>query len=230
MNKAPLDESQTEKLNQDSNIGNWVDSGNDEMSHEARIAKKVEASQKKIRKEFQKEDALRRKKMWGLTSIGSREIRGGDKVDSSSIDPDNQSGSVDGIMSKISGFVDGIMSKIASSMSRSSVAVLSVSVDNLLDWIRNTCLGFSELLVATHAALGNPKQRWELFRVTCDQAQEFLESVKLRIGFGLVKSYDMLCTVESASLEPTFSNKFIAEGEDIWICLFDFSTGEETYK
>ncbi|GKB09590.1 mediator of RNA polymerase II transcription subunit 32-like protein [Tanacetum coccineum] len=193
MNKAPLDESQTENLNQDSNIGN--------QSHEARIAKKVEASQKRIRKEFQKEDALWRKKMWWLTSIGSREIRGGDKVDSSSIDHDNQSGSVDGIVSKISGFVDGIVSKIASSMSRSSVAVLSVSVDNLLDWIRNMRLGFSELrqesiwklyifpdlgfiyeVVATDAALGNPKQRWELFRVTCDQAQEFLESVKLRIG------------------------------------------------
>ncbi|KAL7619107.1 hypothetical protein Lser_V15G01311 [Lactuca serriola] len=45
--------------------------------------------------------------------------------------------------------------------------------------------------------------------------------------FGLVKSYDMPCTVESASLEPKFGNKFIAGGEDMWIRLFDFNTGEE---
>ncbi|KVH98009.1 WD40 repeat-containing protein [Cynara cardunculus var. scolymus] len=45
--------------------------------------------------------------------------------------------------------------------------------------------------------------------------------------FGLVKSYDMPCTVESASLEPNFGNKFIAGGEDMWIRLFDFNTGEE---
>ncbi|KAI3769797.1 hypothetical protein L6452_00910 [Arctium lappa] len=36
--------------------------------------------------------------------------------------------------------------------------------------------------VATDAALENLKQRWELFRVACDQAEEFLESVKLRIA------------------------------------------------
>nr|GEV19424.1 mediator of RNA polymerase II transcription subunit 32-like [Tanacetum cinerariifolium] len=35
---------------------------------------------------------------------------------------------------------------------------------------------------ATDAALENLKQRWELFRVACDQAEEFVESVKLRIG------------------------------------------------
>ncbi|KAL7597434.1 hypothetical protein Lser_V15G30193 [Lactuca serriola] len=45
--------------------------------------------------------------------------------------------------------------------------------------------------------------------------------------FGLVKSYDMSCTVESASLEPKFGNKFIVVGEDMWIHLFDFNTGEE---
>ncbi|GKD04927.1 hypothetical protein Tco_1179901 [Tanacetum coccineum] len=64
--------------------------------------------------------------------------------------------------------------------------------------------------------------------------QEFRELVKLRIGskcmmneatgsaagnqgkpFGLVKTYDMSFTVESALLEPTFGNKYIAEGEDI---------------
>ncbi|KAL3814147.1 hypothetical protein ACJIZ3_015415 [Penstemon smallii] len=35
---------------------------------------------------------------------------------------------------------------------------------------------------ATDAALENFKQRWELFRVACDQAEEFVESVKQRIG------------------------------------------------
>jgi hypothetical protein len=46
-------------------------------------------------------------------------------------------------------------------------------------------------------------------------------------SFGLVKSYDMPCTVESASLEPKYGNKFIAGGEDMWIRVFDFHTGEE---
>lgn len=45
--------------------------------------------------------------------------------------------------------------------------------------------------------------------------------------FGLVKSYNMPCTVESASLEPKYGNKFIAGGEDMWIRVFDFHTGEE---
>ncbi|XP_010255836.1 PREDICTED: mediator of RNA polymerase II transcription subunit 32 [Nelumbo nucifera] len=35
---------------------------------------------------------------------------------------------------------------------------------------------------ATDAALDNFKQRWELFRVACDQAEEFVESVKQRIS------------------------------------------------
>ncbi|KAJ4965870.1 hypothetical protein NE237_017719 [Protea cynaroides] len=35
---------------------------------------------------------------------------------------------------------------------------------------------------ATDAALENFKQGWELFRVACDQAEEFVESVKQRIG------------------------------------------------
>ncbi|GMH04488.1 hypothetical protein Nepgr_006327 [Nepenthes gracilis] len=45
--------------------------------------------------------------------------------------------------------------------------------------------------------------------------------------FGLVKSYDMPCTVESASLEPKYGNKFTAGGEDMWVRVFDFHTGEE---
>lgn len=45
--------------------------------------------------------------------------------------------------------------------------------------------------------------------------------------FGMVKSYTMSCMVESASLEPTMGNKFVAGGEDMWVRLFDFHTGEE---
>lgn len=45
--------------------------------------------------------------------------------------------------------------------------------------------------------------------------------------FGLVKSYEMPCTVESASLEPKYGNKFVAGGEDMWVRVFDFHTGEE---
>lgn len=36
--------------------------------------------------------------------------------------------------------------------------------------------------MATDTALENFKQKWELFRVACDQAEEFVESVKQRIG------------------------------------------------
>ncbi|PON73295.1 RNA polymerase II, Rpb, partial [Trema orientale] len=36
--------------------------------------------------------------------------------------------------------------------------------------------------LSTDAALENFKQKWELFRVACDQAEEFVESVKQRIG------------------------------------------------
>lgn len=46
-------------------------------------------------------------------------------------------------------------------------------------------------------------------------------------SFGMVKSYNMPCIVESASLEPKVGNKFVAGGEDMWIRLFDFHTGEE---
>ncbi|CAA2987171.1 serine-threonine kinase receptor-associated -like [Olea europaea subsp. europaea] len=45
--------------------------------------------------------------------------------------------------------------------------------------------------------------------------------------FGLVKSYNMPCIVESASLEPTYGNKFVAGGEDMWVRVFDFHTGAE---
>lgn len=37
----------------------------------------------------------------------------------------------------------------------------------------------------------------------------------------------MPCIVESASLEPTYGNKFVAGGEDMWVRVFDFHTGAE---
>ncbi|GAB2210521.1 hypothetical protein Droror1_Dr00015788 [Drosera rotundifolia] len=46
-------------------------------------------------------------------------------------------------------------------------------------------------------------------------------------NFSLVKSYEMPCIVESASLEPKYRDKFIAGGEDMWVRVFDFHTGEE---
>nr|CCW03293.1 similar to serine-threonine kinase receptor-associated protein-like [Lupinus angustifolius] len=46
-------------------------------------------------------------------------------------------------------------------------------------------------------------------------------------NYGLVKSYDMPCTMESASLEPKYGNKFVAGGEDMWVRVFDFHTGNE---
>lgn len=40
----------------------------------------------------------------------------------------------------------------------------------------------------------------------------------------------MPCIVESASLEPKYGNKFIAGGEDMWVHVFDFHTGQEVGK
>lgn len=36
--------------------------------------------------------------------------------------------------------------------------------------------------------------------------------------------------VESASLEPKFGNKFVAGGEDMWVHVFCFNSGEEIGK
>ncbi|KAG8634886.1 mediator of RNA polymerase II transcription subunit 32 [Manihot esculenta] len=70
-------------------------------------------------------------------------------------------------------------------------------MDNLVDSLNNAYQEFvaaaanvleakeiavAQKTAATDAALENFKQRWELFRVACDQAEEFVESVKLRIG------------------------------------------------
>lgn len=47
------------------------------------------------------------------------------------------------------------------------------------------------------------------------------------LSFGLVKGYNMPCNTESASLEPKLGNIFIAGGEDMWVHVFDFHTGEQ---
>lgn len=70
-------------------------------------------------------------------------------------------------------------------------------MDNIVDSLNNAYQDFvaaaasvleaketsaGQKTAATDAALENFKQRWELFRVACDQAEEFVESVKQRIG------------------------------------------------
>ncbi|CAB4290209.1 unnamed protein product [Prunus armeniaca] len=70
-------------------------------------------------------------------------------------------------------------------------------MDNIVDSLNNAYQEFvvaaanvleaketsgAQKTAATDAALENFKQKWELFRVTCDQAEEFVESVKQRIG------------------------------------------------
>lgn len=70
-------------------------------------------------------------------------------------------------------------------------------MDNVVDSLNNAYQDFvaaasnvleakesagAQKTTATDAALENFKQKWELFRVACDQAEEFVESVKQRIG------------------------------------------------
>ncbi|GMH23561.1 hypothetical protein Nepgr_025404 [Nepenthes gracilis] len=79
-----------------------------------------------------------------------------------------------------------------------NLSILRLSImDNIVDALNNA---YQEFLAAaagvleareasggrktsaTDAALENFKQHWELFRVACDQAEEFVESAKQRIG------------------------------------------------
>ena len=70
-------------------------------------------------------------------------------------------------------------------------------MDNIVDSLNNAYQEFvvaaanvleaketsgAQKTTATDTALESFKQKWELFRVTCDQAEEFVESVKQRIG------------------------------------------------
>lgn len=77
------------------------------------------------------------------------------------------------------------------------VALCRLRMDNIVDSLNNAYQDFISAAAstleakensggqkspATDVALENFKQRWELFRVACDQAEEFVESVKQRIG------------------------------------------------
>ncbi|XWS68182.1 hypothetical protein CRYUN_Cryun04dG0069400 [Craigia yunnanensis] len=70
-------------------------------------------------------------------------------------------------------------------------------MDNIVDSLNNAYQEFvssaanvletkessgAQKTAATDAALENFKQKWELFRVACDQAEEFVGSIKQRIG------------------------------------------------
>nr|XP_043622285.1 mediator of RNA polymerase II transcription subunit 32 [Erigeron canadensis] len=71
-------------------------------------------------------------------------------------------------------------------------------MDNMVDAMNNAYQEFVNAVATTieskelntlssssstsDTSLENVKQKWELFRVACDQAEEFVESVKLRIG------------------------------------------------
>ncbi|KAF8377944.1 hypothetical protein HHK36_031333 [Tetracentron sinense] len=80
---------------------------------------------------------------------------------------------------------------------RKRCLVLGSVMDNIVDSLNNAYQEFVaaaagvleaneisgiQKTAATDAALDNFKQQWELFRVASDQAEEFVESVKQRIG------------------------------------------------
>ncbi|KAE9447265.1 hypothetical protein C3L33_20847, partial [Rhododendron williamsianum] len=82
-------------------------------------------------------------------------------------------------------------------LSQPQPKVETCTMDNIVDSLNNAYQDFvaaaasvleaketssGQKTAATDAALENFKQHWELFRVACDQAEEFVESVKQRIG------------------------------------------------
>ncbi|KAI3509565.1 hypothetical protein L1887_24940 [Cichorium endivia] len=86
---------------------------------------------------------------------------------------------------------------VAASFKKKKTTHSTKSMDNIVDALNSAYHEFvgalantleakeaasSQVTAATDAALENLKQKWELFRVACDQAEEFVESVKLRIG------------------------------------------------
>lgn len=71
--------------------------------------------------------------------------------------------------------------------------------------------------------------------LTTNNAKRCVGFVAYRIylvfcSFGLVKSYNMPCAMELASLELKNGNKCVTGGEDMWVRVFDFFTGEELGK
>ena len=81
-------------------------------------------------------------------------------------------------------------------------------------------------------SFGTPISKFQIFYpFLCPlYAKAFLLLFSCSPSFGLLKSYEMPCNVESASLEPKLGNTFIAGGEDMWVHRFDFQTGEEIGK
>lgn len=67
-----------------------------------------------------------------------------------------------------------------------------------------------------------------MFKLIIDENRilDTLQNSYLLCSFGLVKSYSMPMSVESAALFPS-RGKFIAGGDDMWVRLFDFDTGNE---
>lgn len=85
----------------------------------------------------------------------------------------------------------------------------------------------SLLLMGLQSSFGMQISKFQAKLVCLKSSEYIIFMLRLSFSFGLVKSYNMPCTVESASLEPKFGYKFIAGGEDMWIRVFDFHTGEE---
>ncbi|MBA0622205.1 hypothetical protein Godav_007766 [Gossypium davidsonii] len=56
---------------------------------------------------------------------------------------------------------------------------------------------------------------------------KIVQTLETKSSVTSAESYNMPCTVESASLEPKYGNKFVAGGEDMWVRVFDFHTGDE---
>lgn len=85
----------------------------------------------------------------------------------------------------------------------------------------------SLLLMGLQSSFGMQISKFQAKSICFKYNEYIIFTLCLSFSFGLVKSYNMPCTVESASLEPKFGYKFIAGGEDMWLRVFDFYTGEE---
>ncbi|XP_007042754.2 PREDICTED: mediator of RNA polymerase II transcription subunit 32 [Theobroma cacao] len=72
----------------------------------------------------------------------------------------------------------GVMDNIVDSLNNAYQEFVAAAA-NVLETKESSA---AQKTAATDAALENFKQKWELFRVACDQAEEFVESIKQRIG------------------------------------------------
>lgn len=91
------------------------------------------------------------------------------------------------------------------------------SMDNIVDALNTVYLDFVEAIAnlieaksasdcevtpATDAALENLKLRWKLYRVACDQAEGFVESLKLRICFECLVDEATCSVVGNSGVQP----------------------------